>query len=998
MKLNELIKADIQAYRRYYMLIMAATLIMVAVITGSFVTGDSVRNTLVDRVEQRLGNTESIIISKNSFFSETLVDTSVFGNEANAVLLVNGFVSDAGRYIPVMVWGIDKYPVDKGEAKINRTLANELTSNDRDLVLRLPATGLMPSGSLFVTKNYTTSARLKINAVTESAAGGDLNLKNEQTIPCNVFVNRAELASILGIEGKINLILSPDKVTDRDLNKVWTPEMSGITVTGNSVTSDKVFLQNELVATLYKPGINRIFSYMANSLVHDSDTIPYSFVTAVDFYDAQTVENGEVILSDYAAERLKAGVGDSISMTFFVSEDLKILHEKEISLRVAKITDVNKLYADSVLSSNFPGLTDVERCTDWNSDMPVDMSRITKDDEDYWTRYRSTPKALVTYAAVAPLWSNSCGCATALLMSETPDLSRLTYSMTGIQIIYPKETGLNAAVNGIDFASLFLSLGFFIIISAVLLLLVPLSEMLFSRRNELSLLSALGFPRRRIIEIVWKELCRMTILASLFGVVAGLLYTVLTVTLLNTLRNDAVHTGGFRFHADLGTFFSLSNLNSQLSIPAGLVIVLSVLRIALARAVRNVNKPPKICPKTSKVQTLFSIRRLICSDLRFNRKRTWLSFAALASGVLIVFSTGLNRRGFTDGAQLQSGTGGYSLWCENSVPVYHNLNTAEGRDKLALGDLPNDVKILQILRYGADDASCLNLNKVSQPTVLGIDFREMKNSDFRISRSIYPSGVDVFETACKMSGDTVCPALIDETVLLWGLQMKIGDTVHYKNSLGKTIKLQLVATLQNSVFQGNLLIDKRLFSKIWNDITGSETALVKAKETQTAEVKRLLETALSEYGARVTATSQRLKEFNSVTDTYLTIFLVLGGLGLLIGLACFIIVVRKDLASRTEQIALLRSLGFTDSKIARLLTAENRIVPVAAIAAGFLISLTAVAGGTGNVSPGVWLTALVLLALLIAGTWLFVKKEVKNTLSHEDFIHRTRVGRPVLLR
>jgi putative ABC transport system permease protein len=195
----------------------------------------------------------------------------------------------------------------------------------------------------------------------------------------------------------------------------------------------------------------------------------------------------------------------------------------------------------------------------------------------------------------------------------------------------------------------------------------------------------------------------------------------------------------------------------------------------------------------------------------------------------------------------------------------------------------------------------------------------------------------------------------------------------------------LAGTLKNSIFQGNILIDKALFKSIWPEITGSEIALIKtSSKTEAEEVKMLIERALSEYGARVTPTMQRLKEFNSVTDTYLTIFLVLGGFGLLIGIAGFIIVVRKDLASRRQQIALMRSIGFNDKRLEQILTAENRLVPLAAIITGFALSLCAVIGGLKGVTSEVWIIALIFLLLLLAGALFFIKKEVKSSVTKSN--------------
>jgi putative ABC transport system permease protein len=93
---------------------------------------------------------------------------------------------------------------------------------------------------------------------------------------------------------------------------------------------------------------------------------------------------------------------------------------------------------------------------------------------------------------------------------------------------------------------------------------------------------------------------------------------------------------------------------------------------------------------------------------------------------------------------------------------------------------------------------------------------------------------------------------------------------------------------------------------------------------------------LNNYGIRVMPTGERLKIFYSVTDTYLTIFLTVGGVGLLLGIFSFIIVVRKNLVARAKEIALYRSLGFNEKRILNILYKENITVPLFAILTGAL--------------------------------------------------------------
>jgi putative ABC transport system permease protein len=377
--------------------------------------------------------------------------------------------------------------------------------------------------------------------------------------------------------------------------------------------------------------------------------------------------------------------------------------------------------------------------------------------------------------------------------------------------------------------------------------------------------------------------------------------------------------------------------------------------------------------------------KLIWGSLLANRKRVWLSFFTLATGVFLVFAVGLNRKGFSNSSELVSGTGGYTLWCETTVPVYHNLSTPEGRQKLSLNGLPAGTEILQLSRYGVDDAGCLNLNRVSQPSVLGVDMQAIRNGGFRMLQTLQPEGSDMAPGVSDMSGSpsspgNTYPVLIDETVLTWSLMRKLGDTIRY-NTGDRSVNLLLSGTLDNTIFQGYLLLDISLFSEIWRETAGSEIILFKTAENEIAGVKQLVEQALHEYGVRVSTTARRLQEFNSVMDTYLTIFLTLGGLGLLLGIAGFIVVLRKDLASRRKQIRLFRALGFSNRRIARLLIAENRIVPLYAIVAGSAGALAGTSVGIVHISAGVALPAFVLALLLVVCVVIFIRKSVYTCLS-----------------
>jgi putative ABC transport system permease protein len=1036
---------NILYFRRYYRLVAAATAATVAVIAGSLLVGESVRFTLAKRVGERLGSAQTVIFSRTSFIDSSMLREGALGG-ARGVLLSNGFVSAAGRLIPVMVWGVDDKDIPAGGAKVNPALAEELAAGGGggDVVLRLPAAGLTPPGSLFVTSRYTTSMRLAPAGVLPPENGGNLSLKNEQIIPFNIFVNREELADAMDVAGRVNLIMADRRITADELNRAWRYDFSGIKVArqggGVEVTSDRIFLQDEVVQAIRRrnSSANRLFSYMVNSIALGAKSIPYSFVTAAERYGGAPLQKDEIILSAYAAERLGAKVNDLVQLAYYTSRDLKTLSIDTVKLRVRQVAPLSVFCADSTLSADFPGLSDVESCTDWDSDLPINMQLVTKEDERYWDLYRTTPKAIAAYDAVAGSWSNAYGSATAIRVDNSKaDLSDLRFGMFGLQLIYPREAGIYAAANGVDFSSLFLSLGFFVIVSAALLMLTPLSEMLYRRRGEVALLRALGYTERRVARLLWREVAPVALAASVVGALLGLLYTSVVVWLLGNVWRGATHAGGF------SVFPSAGAMVAGLLAGAGISILLARLAVrrALKDAVRRSSATANVSSKKSlRLALLLSLPAVAAALVGFTvvqsaallvvagamllaaatlwgsyivcrnraacgapsgvfrdaaliwapifaaRRQALVAFLTLAVSVFIVFAVGLHRQDFSDSSQLESGTGGYALWCESAAPVYHSLATPEGRAKLALAALPANAEALQCLRYGADDASCLNLHRVSTPTVLGVDMVKLAESRFEVAQAIYPAeDRAAFFAAMKARAGNVYPALVDEETLRWSLGLKLGDTLRYETGSGGEVLVRLTGALKSSVFQGSLLIDRRLFAEAWREVAGSEVMLLKVADAELPATKRLLEQALSEYGVRVSATADRLRELGSVADAYLTIFMTLGGLGLLLGLVGFAVAVRKNLAARSEEVALYQTLGFPRAKVAAVLYRENLMSPLYALAAGTACALLSVGASLASVGAGLLLMAALLLALFAAILLLFVKMAVKEELRAKSF-------------
>ena len=69
--------------------------------------------------------------------------------------------------------------------------------------------------------------------------------------------------------------------------------------------------------------------------------------------------------------------------------------------------------------------------------------------------------------------------------------------------------------------------------------------------------------------------------------------------------------------------------------------------------------------------------------------------------------------------------------------------------------------------------------------------------------------------------------------------------------------------------------------------------------------------ALQDQGLDLTPASSRLAEFNRVENTYLSIFMILGSFGLILGSFGIGIVVWRNIRERRGELALLQAVGFS---------------------------------------------------------------------------------------
>jgi putative ABC transport system permease protein len=589
-----------------------------------------------------------------------------------------------------------------------------------------------------------------------------------------------------------------------------------------------------------------------------------------------------------------------------------------------------------------------------------------------------------------------------------------------------KEEGLRASSQSVSFAQLFLGLSFFIIIAALLLTSLLFVFNTENRAEENGLFLALGFSTKAVRGLVLREAAILVVIGSLLGSFAGILYNLLILKALETVWRGAVGTSVLHFHFKLSSIF----LGASAGMVAALFTIWLVTRRQVSQSISGLQKGlakiETVWKKKPGMSLFVGISSLIAvmfilvlTDfgrgenafafffiagflllvggmamanvmlyrLGKNTRKASLSpfhlgarnnarkrmrsitlIGLLACGVFIVFTVGANRiNALKDADKRDSGTGGFALYGESSIPVLYDLNSQKGKQFYGLESAgTKDVSYVQLRLKEGDDASCLNLNRVSTPQLIGIDPEELgRRGAFTFAETtdeVNPESPWSILLTQNLS-DGIIPAVADQSVIVWGLGKAVGDSLTYLDEKGETFQLKLVGGLANSIFQGKIIISEKAFIQKFPSISGYRLFLVDTPLEKVDEVRESMSWALQDQGLDLIPASTRLAEFNTVQNTYLSIFLILGSFGLLLGSVGLGIVVWRNVKERQGELALLRAVGFTRKSIQAIILSEHITLLVAGIFYGILAALLATLPSL--LTPGAEIPYLIILIILI---------------------------------
>ena len=361
-----------------------------------------------------------------------------------------------------------------------------------------------------------------------------------------------------------------------------------------------------------------------------------------------------------------------------------------------------------------------------------------------------------------------------------------------------KQQALAASVGTTSFGLLFLGFSLFIIAAAVMLVALLFRLGVDTRAGEIGTLLAVGVARRRIGRMLAVEGLLVAAIGSLLGTLLGVGYAALMLHGLRTWWLAAVVTPFLRLYvtpvslavgfttglavAVLVILFSVRRVGrvsarrlmagetgetSDPIVPRGrrgrsfrwLAVLLAATVVLVLLSTRMDDElragaffgagalvlalllvwTRLALGRSSSAQAVTAGRgnlaRLAVRNAARHPGRSTLSIGLVAAACFLIVAIGAFRLDPTGRQpEFSSGNGGFALVAESDQPIYHDLNTPEGREELGFSQA--DSRLLAECRVVAfrvkpgDDASCLNLYRPRQPRLLGVSEAMIRRGGF----------------------------------------------------------------------------------------------------------------------------------------------------------------------------------------------------------------------------------------------------------------------------
>jgi len=1059
---------------RMHLVLAVGAALAGAVLAAALLAGEALNANLRRIALERIGPIRSAIELRGRYVDAALADRLAQESRATVAPILRLpasllSVTDAGgefRLDRVSAYGTDERffklagqappMADSANAVLlSPRVAGALSLDGGSVSLRFEKPSLFPGDMPLGDRGGDSLIRRPVQVAGElpEAALGRFSLQASQVPPLNVFTRRDWLGAEAGLANRVNLFVSDAEPLQLEsaLRAVFQPSDTGLAIRQDAggvwlVRPDRIFLESAFVQALEASALSPVFTlhHLADAFeAGEGDSLreqPYGFITAqTPSADKRLgvvpvgMADDEVVINEWLAEKLGVGVGELLTIRLRRFEAGGRLVAGRAAFRIVRVLDMPDVRQERDWLPAFPGLTDADRCADWDIGMPMDPEKLNdKDNEDYWNAYGPTPKAFTTIRAGQALLGTLFGSAMSVRLSPETEQSAIVETLRqadpaalGLVVRPVRQEALAAVDQAMDFREIFGSMAFVLVISALILTGLLAALGVSQRREELGVLRSAGFASRRLARLWLAESLPSLLLGSGTGVLAGVLGARLLVWALNRFWSGAIAAARIPFtvgseacvvagvvtlvlslaavrwgihrtvHLQIGELLQEEETRSgregrrwvrwtllsgvvALLLAAGLLIVgaggssggadaglffgggalLMVALLCLAQLLihwlRTLGRPA-----TDPVRAgLFNVARY--------RGRSLLVMILLASGCfLTVGILSMKQDPAAHIGKTGSGSGGFDFMVEMSIPM-----PAAEAGPLLREALDAQVPLLPMRVREGDEASCLNLNRAVEPRLLGVDPEAASALSAFEQRSDDATTASVWSVLETELPDGTIPVLAgDLTTVQYGLAAKTGagkgKVYDYTGEDGRVWRLRLMGALpvRTGILQGSLIMHRAIFTRMFPSTPGDGLWLLSSGLVEN-DGKARLARALGRHGGLVTPSRERLQMLGEVESTYLDMFLVMGGLGVVLGAAGVGLVVLRNAAARRRELAILRALGIPPRQTLQYLLAEYVYLLLGGLLAGVLPALVAVQPAMRNLRQEM---PVGLMALLMGG-------------------------------
>lgn len=602
---------------------------------------------------------------------------------------------------------------------------------------------------------------------------------------------------------------------------------------------------------------------------------------------------------------------------------------------------------------------------------------------------------------------------------ETEFLKKIQPEQIGFQFLALQAEGLQAATGATDFGMLFGSLSGFIIIAVALLVGMLFRIGVEQRSREIGILQAVGYPLVKIRRRFLFEGGTVAGIGSLLGCLLAVGYAQLMIFGLKTWWLPAIGTPFMELHLNLWSLLS--------GVLIALAIVMISIRLTVQRLghasttallagetdfTETTHKPKAGKEKTSSGLTIAKSLGIVLvvvivffflffdkwfSDTfgiwiedpiidflvltssivgvgwtvfdrwlktqkvakRLNRVRFSIKNAARQPGrsttciqtislaCCIIVAVGANRHDAPPETE-------YAFVAESSLPLHHSLNTPDGRFELGFSERDSELlsasDVIPFRVLPGEDVSCLNLYQPQKPQILGISDRALNEVPWT---TLQPNSSHTY----------MIIGIADENSLRWILHHNPDEEFLVQDEFGNPLSLHL-HTLENSLFQSQLIISESNFTKYFPSQSGYQFFLIKTPPELREETAQILEKGLGDYGFDLTSASARLASYRAVENTYISTFQSLGGLGVLLGTFGLALVLFRNIIERRGELATLRAFGFSRRLLSRMLFLESCFLLAVGMLIGIVAGLVAILATHGHFPAFPWVSLTITLLFI----------------------------------